>query len=113
MQYARLLKTQHNITIKILQSDNDAVFLSEAFNKFLTEEGTKRFLTVHDTPQQNGVVERMHGTIMSMVRVNLHAAKLPLKLWGEALKYSIFIHNRTPRAAKLCHPYYSGTNIRR
>ena len=65
MQYARLLKTQYNLTIKILQSDNDTVFLSESFNKFLAEEGTKRYLTVHDTPQQNGVVERMHGTFVT------------------------------------------------
>ena len=54
---------------------------------------------MHDTPQQNGVVERMHGTIMSMVHVNLLQAKLPLTLWGEALRYSVCIHNRTPRAA--------------
>ena len=67
MQYAQLLKVQENITIKILQSDNDAVFLSEAFTKFLAEEGTKQLLTVHDTPQQNGVVERMHGTLLAMV----------------------------------------------
>ena len=44
MQYARLLKASFNTAIKVLQSDNDTVFLSENFNKFLAEEGTKRLL---------------------------------------------------------------------
>ena len=99
MQYVQYLKVQHNITVKILQSDNDTAFLSELFSKFLDAEGTKHLLTVHDMPQQNGVVERMHGTLLSMVHSNLKGSGLPLRLWGEVLRYSVFIHNRTPRAA--------------
>ena len=41
----------------------------------------------------------MHGTLLAMVQANLTQAKLPMKLWGEALRYSVHIHNHTPRAA--------------
>ena len=57
IKWAELLYTQHNIRIKTLQSDNDSVFLSTQFNEFLNTQGTTRKLTVHDTPQQNGVAE--------------------------------------------------------
>ena len=36
------LKTQYGITIKTLQSDNDAVFLSREFEDFLQSNGTQR-----------------------------------------------------------------------
>ena len=51
-----MLNTKYNIKIKVLQSNNDSVFLSQNFSSFLDTQGTIRRLTVHDTPQ-NGVAE--------------------------------------------------------
>lgn len=39
-------------------------YMSEAFITFLDEQGTARKLTVHDTPEENGVAERLDRTLM-------------------------------------------------
>ena len=71
---------KYNIRVKTLQSDNDSVFVSSDMTNYLRTQGTIPRLTVHDTPQQNGVAERVHQTIMNLVRVNLHTAALPNRL---------------------------------
>ena len=49
----------------------------------------------------------MHQTILNEVRTSLNASRLPAKLWGEAIQFVTFIHNRTPRAATQSNtPYY-------
>ncbi|THG96722.1 hypothetical protein EW145_g7731, partial [Phellinidium pouzarii] len=93
------LKTNFGITIKQLQSDNDGAFLSSEFKSYLESMGTEQRLTVHDTPQQNGVAERTHGTIFNAIRANMNNSALPTWLWGECLGYVTFIYNRTPNAA--------------
>ena len=54
---------------------------------------------MHDTPQQNGVAERIHGTVFQAIRSNLTSANLPTNLWGECLTYVLYVYNRTPHAA--------------
>ena len=34
--------------------------MSEEFIQYLEENGTERKLTVHDTPEENGVAERLN-----------------------------------------------------
>lgn len=99
VKFATMLFTQYGIKVKTLQSDNDTVFLSEDFTAYLESQGTLRRLTVHDTPQQNGVAERTHQTIIRHVRVCLESSKLPDKLWYYAVLYSTFCTNRSPRSA--------------
>ncbi|THH11071.1 hypothetical protein EW145_g912 [Phellinidium pouzarii] len=79
------LKTNFGITIKQLQSDNNGAFLSSKFKSYLESMGTEQRLTVHDTPQQNGVAERMHGTIFNAIRANMNNSALPTWLWGEQI----------------------------
>ena len=93
------LETQHGKTIKTLQSDNDGAFLSHEFEQYLQARGTVRRLTVHDTPEQNGVAERVHGTVLNGVRACLASSHLPKFLWGECLGYVTYIMNRTPHSA--------------
>lgn len=101
------LFTQYGIKVKILQSDNDGVFTSHAFIQYLKSQGTIPRYTVHDTPEQNGVAENVHQHIMNSVRVNLHTAKLPNRLWWHAAQYAVYILNRTPKSAINLHtPYF-------
>ena len=55
--YLNQLKTQNNVTTKIIRSDNDTVFLSKQWEELLNSYGIIKELTVHDTPQQNGLAE--------------------------------------------------------
>ena len=76
-------------------------------NYFRTQ-GTIPRLTVHDTPAQNSVAERVHQTIMNLVRVNLHTASLPNRLWWYAALHAVYIYNRTPRSPlKYKTPYFA------
>ena len=61
------LQTQYGTTVKILHSDRGGEFLSNEFTAYLERIGTKRRLTVHDTPEHNGVAERSHRTLLNAV----------------------------------------------
>ena len=74
--------------IKVLRSDRGSEYLSAAFDKHLADAGTARRLTVHDTPQLNGVAERLNRTLMEKVRALLHTSGMLQNLWGEALHHS-------------------------
>ena len=55
--YESSLDTQHKARIKWFQSDRGGEFLSHEFDTHLKARGTIRSLTVHDTPEENGVSE--------------------------------------------------------
>ena len=56
-EYEAWMRTQYGKRIKILQSDCGGEYLSKEFNTHLKAQGTIRSLTVHDTPEENGVAE--------------------------------------------------------
>ena len=53
-----LIETQTGNRIKVACSDRGGEFLSDDLTRHQDMRGTKRELTVHDSPQQNGVAER-------------------------------------------------------
>src|SRR5271155_296226 len=93
--YEAWMKTQHNVQIKSLHSDRGGEYLSEEFSNHLKKAGTTRKLTVHDTPEYNGVAERLNRTIIAKVRAMLHDSDLPKFLWGEATRHAVYLKNRT------------------
>ncbi|KAJ3475523.1 hypothetical protein NLI96_g11784 [Meripilus lineatus] len=99
VSYQTLTKTQHGVTFKVVHSDRGGEFLSNEFTNYLQSEGTERRLTVHDTPEHNGVAERTHRTIFEMVRACMTGTGVPQWLWGEAFQFAVYVFNRTPRSA--------------
>lgn len=97
--YEARLFTQHGVRMKVLHSDRGGEFISQDFADHLARQGIEQRLTVHDTPEHNGAAERVHLTILNMVRALLISSGLPRFLWGEALQHAVWIYNRTPRAA--------------
>ncbi len=87
------LKIQYNVQIKKLQSDRGGKYLSGEFTNHLRKKGTTRQLTIHDTPEYNGISERLNCTLLEKVRAMLHESKLPRFLWEEALAHATFIKN--------------------
>jgi hypothetical protein len=59
----------HCKTIKVLRSDRRGKYLSDAFNVHLKVAGTARKLTVHDTPQLNGMAERLNRMLLADLRL--------------------------------------------
>ena len=83
------LTQQHCAANKILHSDCGGKYLSEAFDQHLKSAGTAWQLTVHDTPQLNGVAERLNRTLIECIWVFTHSSSLPKFLWGKALRHAV------------------------
>ena len=58
--YEAWLSNQHKARIKCLCLDRGGEYLSDEFSNHLKKAGTVRKLTVHDTPEHNGVAERLN-----------------------------------------------------
>ncbi|KAF7371239.1 Transcription factor [Mycena sanguinolenta] len=93
--YSIRMKTHHGFTIKVLQSDNGGEYVNQAFANYLSSQGTVQRFTVHDTPEENGVAERLNGVLVEKCRALLHASGLPKFLWGECLRH-VAVHGRKP-----------------
>jgi hypothetical protein len=82
--------------IEVLRSDRGGEFLAKVFAGVCEQAGIRRQLTAPFTPQQNGVVERRNRTVMEMARALLKSMKVPGRLWGEAVRHSVYLLNRLP-----------------
>jgi len=91
--------TQLNANIKVLHYDHGSEYLSDAFIKYLIEQGTIHKLTVHDIPKQNGVAEVFNHIALEWVHVILHGSCLPKFLWGEGVHHVVWLKNHTSTAA--------------
>ena len=89
------VKTQMGFDIKCLHTDHGREYMSDAFITYLDEHGTEQKLTVHDTPEENGVAERLNRMLMEKVRAMMITCQLPDFLWGEALNHAVWLKNRT------------------
>jgi transposase InsO family protein len=93
--YEAMMLRQRDIRIKSLLSDRGGEYTSKEFNDYLAQQGTKHKFTVHDTPEQNGVAERLNRTLVERTRAMLLESNLPKSLWGYAIQYANYIKNRT------------------
>ena len=85
--------------VKTVRSDRGGEYLSSEFDKYLQDNGIERQLTVHDSPQSNGVAERLNRTLVEHARAMLLARDLPKFLWAEAVNYATWLKNRLPSHA--------------
>lgn len=99
LEFEQWCETQLGARIKVLHIDRGGEYMSDKFIAHLKARGTVQKLTVHDTPQHNGVAERRNRTILERVRALLHASGLPRFLWGEAARHVVWLLNRTSTKA--------------
>jgi transposase InsO family protein len=94
--FAAWVRTQFKSEIKTFHSDRGGEFRSDDFDKFLAEHGTKRSLTAHDTPEMNGVAERLNLTLVDHSRAMLCASGMPKNMWAYSVYYALWVKNRLP-----------------
>ena len=58
--YEVMMSRQQDVCIKTLFTDRGGEYTSKEFKEYLAKKGTKYRLIVHDTPEQNGVAERLN-----------------------------------------------------
>ncbi|KAE8655608.1 F-box family protein, putative isoform 2 [Hibiscus syriacus] len=85
--------------IKCFRTNNGGEYTSEEFDDFCMKEGIKRQFTVANTPQQNGVAERMDITLLERTRAMLRDACLEKSFWAEAVNTTCYLVNRAPSTA--------------
>ncbi|KAE8682936.1 ABC transporter G family member 13 [Hibiscus syriacus] len=85
--------------IKCLRTDNGGEYKSDQFFDVCHEYVIVRHFTVRNTPQQNGVAERMNRTLLEKVRCILSNAGLGKVFWAEAVTYAGNLINRLPSSA--------------
>uniref|UniRef100_W8B6G9 Retrovirus-related Pol polyprotein from transposon TNT 1-94 n=1 Tax=Ceratitis capitata TaxID=7213 RepID=W8B6G9_CERCA len=97
--YQSFMERQTGLKIKCLQSDNGREYLNNDFDKYLSESGIARRLSVPRTPEQNGVAERMNRTLLDMTRCLLLQSGLSNCFWSEAVATACYVRNRCPSRA--------------
>jgi len=90
---------QTGTKIKILRSDNGGKYVSDAFKALHDENGTTHQTTVPDTPQQNGVAERLNQALVEMARIMMRHKDVDHDLWADAIKTAVYIKNRVTSRA--------------
>ncbi|SGY20279.1 BQ5605_C017g08564 [Microbotryum silenes-dioicae] len=88
--------------IKRVRSDDGREFNNSLFRALLEKQGTIVEFTAPYTPEQNGQVERLNGSLMGLVRSMLLDSGLPMRFWSDALAVATFVLNRRP------HPRIQG-----
>lgn len=88
----------HEVTV--FQNDSDKIFTSKEMNEYLMSRGIVQQNSVPLKHEQNGVVERDIGTLMSLTRTMLIEAGIDIRFWNLALEHAAYTWNRTPRNGK-------------
>jgi hypothetical protein len=98
-EFKALIENLSERKIKILRSDNGGEYTSKEFVNYCKDVGIKRDLTTPYNPQQNGVVERKNITIMEAMKTMIHDQDLPMCLWAEAVKTTVYVQNQLSHSA--------------
>ena len=80
------------------RADKGGEYTSEALKQYCLETSIAQEFATTNTPQQNGVSERVGRAIWSMVHCLLVDGRLPPRLWGELMLAATYLCNRIPHS---------------
>jgi len=93
-KFKALVENLSERKIKIIKSNNGGEYTSKEFENSCRDVKIKRDLTTPYNPQQNGVAERKNRMIMEAVKTMIHDQDLPMHLWAEAARTTIYVQNK-------------------
>lgn len=91
-----MYEKQVSKVIRKLRSDNGGEYISSELEEYLKQCGIIHQTSAPNTPEQNGLAERMNRTIVERARSVLIAAGLPKVFWAEAVATVAYLINRSP-----------------
>ena len=71
-----MVEREIGMKLKCLAFDNEGEYTLREFETYCTKIGIRHEKTIHNTPQHNGMIERMNHTIIKRVRCMLKTTKL-------------------------------------
>ena len=95
-EFLSWVKTQKEKTPKKISSDYGGEYTCHDLQNFCRSLGIEWEFTEADTPQQNGIAERINRTIVEGSSAMSRTAGLPEEFWEDAVMYFVHIKNRTP-----------------
>ncbi|KFD60695.1 hypothetical protein M514_27126 [Trichuris suis] len=98
-EFVAFVERKTSRKVKCLRTDNGREYVNDHFAQFLTANGIRHERSVPDTPQQNGIAERLNPTIVKKARTMLIDAGLSTDLWAEAIGTANYLRNRCPTKA--------------
>ena len=98
-EFKALIENHSEKRIKTLRSNNGGEYTSKEIEALCKEAGIKRELTTPYNPQQNGVAKRKNRTIMEVVNTMIHDQDLPMHLWDEDARTTVYVQNRLSHSA--------------
>ena len=94
--FVKFLKSQFNITVKVIETDNEIVTVKQQVEKWCTAQNIRLEPSAPDTQAQNGGAERSGGVIKEKARAMRLDANLPWDIWPEIVRTAVYLRNRTP-----------------
>ena len=96
-EFKALIENHTEKKIKTFRLDNGREFTSNEFKELCKELEIKREFSTPYNPHQNGIAEQKKRTIMEAARAMLHDQDIPMHLWAEATRTTVYVQNRTPQ----------------
>ncbi|CAL9000116.1 unnamed protein product [Prunus brigantina] len=94
--FLAMVTNQFHTTVQILQSDNGTEYVNNAFSDLCSQLGIHQHFSCPHTPQQNGLAERKHRHIATMISTLLTTSHTPHNLWVKAALTAVHLINLLP-----------------
>lgn len=104
-KYIALVENQCATSVRLVRSDNGGEFTSKRFLDLLENRGIVAAPIPPAAHAQNGRVERVHLTILNLVRTILIDSGLNRTFWSEAANYAAYVRNRVPKTGTELIPF--------
>ena len=82
--------------IVVLKTDGGGEYRSREFAQYLLKHQIEHEVTVPDSPEMNGLAERINRTILEKAKCMCAHAELPRSFWAEAASTATYVYNRLP-----------------
>ena len=97
--FHKMIETQYNTKLWVLQSDNGGEYQSSNLQKYLEGHGIIHHTTCSNTPQHNGVAKRKNLHLLKVVRASLIVAQMLISYWGKAVMSIAYLINQVPSSS--------------
>lgn len=96
IEVVKSFQVKTGLPLKRFRSDGGGEFVNDVLMNFFRENGTEMVVSSPNTPELNGLSERMNLTITAPGRTSLIHSGSPGNLWDFAFVYQSYIQNRLP-----------------
>lgn len=83
--YIKMVEVHFEKHVRVFRTDNGTEFVNRKVAETFRDHGVLHQRSCVYSPQQNGIVERRHRTLLEAARALMHQSQLPLRFWPFAI----------------------------